>query len=73
MSQHHSLVPAGALPLGVFRCGAEAGGAVASGDTVSIDCVSGGPDILPKGDNFEILADHLAIHRGLEPGSARTS
>jgi acetamidase/formamidase len=40
---------------------------VASGDTVQIECVSGGPDILPKGDGWEILADHLAIHANIEP------
>jgi acetamidase/formamidase len=40
---------------------------VESGDTVTVNCVSGGPDILPKGDRWEILADHLAIHAGLEP------
>src|SRR5215469_18364019 len=28
---------------------------VTSGDTVQVDCVSGGPDILPKGDHWEIL------------------
>ena len=42
---------------------------VQSGDTVQIDCVSGGPDILPKGDNWEILDDHLAIHAGLNQGT----
>jgi len=41
---------------------------VASGDTVSIDCVSGGADILPeRGSNFEVLPDLLAIHEKLEP------
>jgi acetamidase/formamidase len=40
---------------------------VASGDTVSIDCVSGGMDIVPKGDGFEILDDHLEILDKLEP------
>jgi acetamidase/formamidase len=41
---------------------------VASGDTVSIDCVSGGPDILPeRGSPLEILPDLLAIHDKLEP------
>jgi acetamidase/formamidase len=40
---------------------------VESGDTVSIDCVSGGADIVPKGDNFEILGDHLEILDKLEP------
>src|SRR5271163_2932435 len=42
---------------------------VQSGDTVQVDCVSGGPDILPKGDNWEILDDHLAIHAGLAQGT----
>ena len=37
--------------------------ALESGDTVQVDCVSGGPDIVPKGDNWEILDDHLAKHR----------
>ncbi|HEX3884589.1 MAG TPA: acetamidase/formamidase family protein [Stellaceae bacterium] len=40
---------------------------VQSGDTVSIDCVSGGTDIVPKGDGFEILGDHLEILDKLEP------
>src|ERR1700722_4443544 len=40
---------------------------VESGDTVQVECVSGGPGILPKGDNWEILPDHLAIHGALEP------
>ena len=40
---------------------------IASGDTVSIDCVSGGLDIVPKGDNFEILGDHIEILDELEP------
>jgi acetamidase/formamidase len=40
---------------------------IESGDTVSIDCVSGGMDIVPKGDNFEVLGDHLDILDKLEP------
>ena len=40
---------------------------VESGDTVSIDCVSGGMDIVPKGGNFEVLGDHLEILDKLEP------
>jgi acetamidase/formamidase len=40
---------------------------IESGDTVSIDCVSGGADIVPKGDGFEILGDHLEILDKLEP------
>ncbi len=40
---------------------------VASGDTVTVDCVSGGRDILPTDPAFEILADHRAIHGALTP------
>ena len=40
---------------------------LASGDTVSIDCVSGGPEALPAGSRFEILADHRAILDALTP------
>jgi acetamidase/formamidase len=40
---------------------------VASGDTVEVDCVSGGRDVLPEGDGYEILADHRAIHAALTP------
>ena len=40
---------------------------LASGDTVSVDCVSGGRDILPADPAFEILADHRAIHEALQP------
>ena len=40
---------------------------VASGDTVTIDCVSGGRDILPSDPGFEILADHRAIHEAVTP------
>ena len=32
-----------------------------------MDCVSGGPDVLPQDGKFEILPDHLAIQRVLEP------
>jgi acetamidase/formamidase len=40
---------------------------VASGDTVSVDCVSGGRDVLPADPAFEILDDHRAIHEALSP------
>jgi acetamidase/formamidase len=40
---------------------------VASGDTVTVDCVSGGRDILPTDPAFEILSDHHAIHGALTP------
>jgi len=41
--------------------------AVASGDTVTIDSVSGGPDVLPQKDGFDVLPEHLAIHRSIAP------
>jgi acetamidase/formamidase len=40
---------------------------VASGDTITVDCVSGGRDILPTDPAFEILDDHHAIHGALTP------
>lgn len=40
---------------------------VESGDTVAVDCVSGGRDILPSDPAFEILADHRAIQAQLTP------
>ena len=40
---------------------------VASGDTVTVECVSGGRDILPTDPAFEILDDHHAIHGALTP------
>src|SRR6476646_8214090 len=67
MSQHHVL-RAGpeTCHWGFFDAGLQPVLTVTSGDTVTMDCVSGGPDILPEGGNFDILPDHLAIHRGLE-------
>ncbi len=40
---------------------------VASGDTVTLDCVSGGRDILPSDGGFEVLADHRAILEAVTP------
>ena len=67
MSQHHVL-RAGpeTCHWGFFDAGLQPVLTVTSGDTVTMNCVSGGPDILPEGGNFDILPDHLAIHRGLE-------
>jgi acetamidase/formamidase len=68
MSQHHVLrASLETCHWGFFDAGLKPVLAVASGDTVAMDCVSGGPDVLPEGDGFDILPDHLAIHRGLEP------
>ena len=68
MSQHHTIA---CRPehchWGIFDVALKPVAMVASGDTVTVDCVSGGPDTLPQGSQFEILADHLAIHQKLEP------
>jgi acetamidase/formamidase len=55
------------LSLGFFDAGLKPVLSVASGDTVTIDSVSGGPDVLPDGARFDILSEHLAIHEALEP------
>jgi acetamidase/formamidase len=41
-----------------------------SGDTVTLHAVSGGPDIMPGEDGFEILPDHREIHEKVTPGGA---
>src|SRR6266550_3235612 len=68
MSQHHTV---SCRPehchWGFFDAALKPVATVASGDTVSIDCVSGGPEVLPAGSGFEILADHRAIHAALQP------
>ena len=68
MSQHHEL-RAGpeTCHWGFFDAGLKPVLSVASGDTVTIDSVSGGPDVLPEAGRFDILAEHLAIHQALEP------
>jgi acetamidase/formamidase len=68
MSQHHVL-HAGpeTCHWGFFDAGLKPVLTVASGDTVTLDSVSGGPDVLPQGAAFDILPEHLAIHRALEP------
>jgi acetamidase/formamidase len=68
MSQHHtvSCIPHN-CHWGFFDSALKPAVTVASGDTVSIDCVSGGRDILPEDPSFEILADHRAIHGALTP------
>ena len=68
MSQHHTV---SCRPehchWGFFDAGLKPVATLASGDTVSIDCVSGGPEVLPAGSRFEILADHRAILGALTP------
>src|SRR5258707_13518 len=68
MSQHHTLrASPETCHWGFFDAGLKPVLSVASGDTVTVDSVSGGADVLPQGGGFDILPDHLAIHRGLEP------
>jgi acetamidase/formamidase len=68
MSEHHTVAcrPAN-CHWGFFDAALPPVLAVASGDTVSVDCVSGGRDILPTDPNFEVLAEHRAIHGALTP------
>src|SRR5260370_37325442 len=68
MSQHH-ILPSGpeTCHWGFFDAGLKPVLTVGSGDTVTVDCVSGGPDVLPQGAPFDILPDHRAIHGALEP------
>jgi len=68
MSQHHELrASPQTCHWGFFDAGLKPVLTVASGDTVTIDSVSGGADVLPPDGKFEILSDHLAIQRALEP------
>jgi acetamidase/formamidase len=68
MSQHHVL-RAGpeTCHWGYFDAGLKPVLTIASGDTVTLDSVSGGPDILPSDGRFDILPEHKAIHAAIEP------
>ena len=53
MSQHHVLrASPETCHWGFFDAGLKPVLTVASGDTVTMDCVSGGPDVLPEGRQF---------------------
>ena len=68
MSQHHVLrASPETCHWGFFDAALKPVLNVASGDTVTIDSVSGGPDILPEDGRFDILPEHPAIHRAIEP------
>ena len=68
MSQHHTVAcRPNNCHWGFFDAALPPLLTVASGDTVTVDCVSGGRDILPTDPNFEILSDHRAIHGALTP------
>jgi acetamidase/formamidase len=68
MPQHHTL-HAGpeTCHWGFFDAGLKPVLTVGSGDTVTLESVSGGPDVLPQGAQFDVLPEHLAIHRTLAP------
>ena len=68
MSEHHT-VPCrpNNCHWGFFDAALKPVVTLASGDTVAVDCVSGGRDILPSDPAFEVLADHRAIHGALTP------
>ncbi len=68
MARHHHL-PAGPATChwGYFDAALAPVLAIEPGDTVSVDCVSGGREILPQAPGFEILSDHRAILEALEP------
>jgi acetamidase/formamidase len=67
MSRHHTL-PAGAATChwGFFDATLEPVLTVESGDTVTMDTVSGPADILPS-DGFEVLAAHYDVLNHLQP------
>jgi acetamidase/formamidase len=52
---------------GIFDAAIKPVLSVASGDTVAVECVSGGADVLPADGRFDVLPDHRAILGALEP------
>jgi acetamidase/formamidase len=68
MSQHHvvSCTPEH-CHWGFFDAALKPVVTAESGDTVHIECVSGGAEILPSDSRFEVLADHRTILGALEP------
>jgi acetamidase/formamidase len=68
MSKHHVLPASpGTCHWGYFDAALKPVLTMASGDTVTLDSVSGGPDVVPSASQFDILPEHLAIHRALTP------
>ena len=52
---------------GVFDATIEPVLEIDSGDRVTIHAINGPPDSMPKGGGFEILPEHLAVHREVKP------
>lgn len=67
MAQHHEL-NAGpeTVHWGIFDASLPPVLEVESGDSVTLHCLSGTPDILPHG-KFEILPEHLEVHERVPP------
>ncbi len=68
MSTHHTLEcrPSN-CHWGFFDAGLKPVLTVQPGDTVAVDTISGGRDILPDDPAFEVLTEHRAIHGALTP------
>ena len=67
MGTHHTLhAGPDTCHWGFFDAGLKPVLTVASGDTVSVDCVSGAPEVMP-GPPFEILPEQHAIHAKVTP------
>ena len=67
MTQHYELnAGPGTVHWGIFDASLPAVLEVESGDTVTLHCLSGTPEILPHG-KFEILPEHLAVHEQVQP------
>lgn len=68
MSQHHvvSCTPEH-CHWGFFDAELKPVATVASGDTVHLECVSGGADVMPPDSRFEVLSDHRRVIETLSP------
>src|SRR3954462_15447161 len=68
MSQHHTVsCQPEHCHWGFFVAALKPVVTVASGDTVAVECVSGGPEVLPADSRFEVLSDHRKIIETLTP------
>jgi len=68
MSKHHTLhASPETVHWGYFDARLKPVLTIDSGDRVTLDSVSGGPDDLPKDPQFEVLPEHRAIHAKHSP------
>jgi acetamidase/formamidase len=69
MSAHHEIFPSpDTVHWGVFNAAFPPVIEIESGDSVTLHAVSGGADIMPDGDDFEILPEHRVIHEQVPRG-----